>query len=171
MHRVTPGAGQGGIGNAHIARGGVQQGFLGRELARSLSRLEDGQGRAVFDGAAGIEPLRFGVDLHRRRQMPGDVLQPDEGRMAHQIVKRVGSRSVPAQPAPVDAGQWMCESVNRHQKSFVQALANKKDSRPPQRGKAAAWYVRLSIALMGSRRIQGRQATAFALHNTCRPPC
>ena len=46
-------------------------------------RAQDVEGRAVFDRAAGVEPLGLGVDLHIRRKPLSDALQGQQRGVAH----------------------------------------------------------------------------------------
>ena len=74
-HPVAQGCRQCGIGDAHVAGGGVQQHLFPRQLPAIDGRADDVERWPVLDRAAGIEPLGFRIDLHRGRQMRGDVAQ------------------------------------------------------------------------------------------------
>ncbi len=53
-----------GQADTGVAAGGLQHGLIRSELAGGLGRLDHGQGRPVFDGAAGVEVFQLDVDLH-----------------------------------------------------------------------------------------------------------
>ena len=77
-----------GQADAGVAAGGFEDGLIRGELACGFRRLDHGQGRAVLDGAAGVEVFQFDVDLH-----PGmgvEAVQAHDGGLPDEFQNRVG---------------------------------------------------------------------------------
>ena len=53
------------------------------QRAVAEGRAQDVERRAVFDRAAGVEPLRLGEDLHTGRQVRPDPAQRQQRGIAH----------------------------------------------------------------------------------------
>ena len=73
-----------GVGNAGVAAGGVDDALARCQLAGGQAGLDHAQGRAILDGAAGVEPFGLGGELDVG-VVAADPLQAQKGRVADEV--------------------------------------------------------------------------------------
>ena len=82
---VAPGGGQGRQADAGVAAGRLDDDRLGRQLARSLGRVQHGKGDAVLDAARGVKALNFSKQSRLQTVSGGVAGEGDQGGVAHQL--------------------------------------------------------------------------------------
>src|ERR1700684_1605072 len=80
------GGAQHGVGDAGVSAGGIEQDFSCSKLTAAAALGDDVGGGAIFDGATGIVP--FGLTQKcDSRQMIGELIETQQGRVANAIVQ------------------------------------------------------------------------------------
>lgn len=77
-----------------ISAGGLDQSVAGLDSAALLGLLNHPQGDPVLDTAAGVEQLRLCVDFALDSQALGDLVEPDERRIADEVGGREDGRGI-----------------------------------------------------------------------------
>ena len=90
---VAAGRAQQSVGDAGVAGGGVQNNLAGGELPAALAFQNHVERRAVFDRAAGVEPLRLEVELHLRELAP-HPRHAQQRRVTHALGHRDAQRQL-----------------------------------------------------------------------------
>src|ERR1700722_20420457 len=84
FHAIAERGADHGVGDSGVAAGWVEDYFPGAQVAGEFAGADHGVARAIFHGAAGIEPFAFGVKFYVGGA-GDDTLEPQEWSVADSI--------------------------------------------------------------------------------------